>query len=121
MGVVIPAMLPNRLNMPPFRPTIPLGEVSETTVHPSAPKPLPKKANDIRTMICHCLSTTLQSIIVMASAIPTTIGAFLEKLSEQPERSQPSDATPPSTPPAAPHSAGNAPATPALVMDMCRA
>ena len=41
-GVVMPAMFPQRLKSAPFMPTMPLGEVSEITVQPSAPMPLPK-------------------------------------------------------------------------------
>ena len=48
IGVVIVERLPQVLNRPPLRPAISFGEVSEITVHPSAPMPLPKKAAQTR-------------------------------------------------------------------------
>jgi hypothetical protein len=42
---------PMRLKRPPLIPMRFLGEVSEITVHPSAPKPFPKIASDMRIMM----------------------------------------------------------------------
>jgi len=43
IGVVIVDKLPNVLKSAPLTPAISFGEVSDTTVHPRAPMPLPKK------------------------------------------------------------------------------
>src|SRR5215472_3762800 len=102
IGVVMPARFPIRLNNPPLSPTMSFGDVSEITVHPKAPKPLPKKASDIHRMTSHCAREWLQAIIVMESNIPVTIGSFLEKVREYPARSSLSDTTPPRTPPTEP-------------------
>ena len=53
-GVVMPAMLPQRLKSAPFMPTMPFGEVSEMTVQPSAPMPLPKNEIDMNRIMRVC-------------------------------------------------------------------
>ncbi len=55
---------------------MPRGEVSETTVQPRAPKPLPKKAMDMRRRMSHWVSTMLQSIMLMARAMPRMMGGL---------------------------------------------
>lgn len=57
MGVVMPAVLPKVLNSAPDRPEISLGEVSDTTAQPRAPRPLPKKASDMMATTTVALST----------------------------------------------------------------
>ena len=56
-GVEIPAMLPQRLKSAPFMPTMPRGEVSEITVQPSAPTPLPKNESDMNKIMRVCDDT----------------------------------------------------------------
>jgi len=50
----MPARLPQRLKSAPFMPIIPFGEVSEMTVQPSAPTPLPKKEIDMNRSMSDC-------------------------------------------------------------------
>ena len=50
----MPAMLPKRLKSAPFMPTMPLGDVSEMTVQPSAPMPLPKNEIDMNSSMRLC-------------------------------------------------------------------
>ena len=45
-GVMIPARLAAKLNMPPVRPSKPFGAMSETSVQPSAAMPCAKNASD---------------------------------------------------------------------------
>lgn len=97
-GVVIPAVLPMALNTTPVRPMSSIGAASATTGRPSEPKPLPKKAGNIRPITIQSESTKLQPIMLAVSTRPMVMGILRAMVSE-PVRLSSQSVTKPVDPP----------------------
>lgn len=76
-GVIIDAILAQKLKMPPVNPPIFLGAMSEISVQPRPTIPWPKNAIDIIIMTAVLLSTQLAMMMQLESSSPEIIGSFL--------------------------------------------
>ena len=94
-GVIIDAIFAQKLKIPPVRPPIFFGAISEISVQPRPTIPWPKKATDMIIITAVLLSTQLARMMQLESSSPEIIGSFLLILTDWVFFNILSDAQPP--------------------------